>query len=135
MLDFLSTLFSIWRTSRNNVLKETVIGWAGSAKRWTVTPVTVHSLNLFVCHFSLNQAIWLRQSLSRSILIKVSIIITTFFSIFDSHFFHFFQLFLLSKRITKLSSKTNALIKVSIIITTFFSIFDSHFFHFFSKKF
>ena len=43
---------------------------------------------------------------STNALIKVSIIITTFFSIFDSHFFQLFFNFLLSKRITKLTNET-----------------------------
>ena len=46
------------------------------------------------------------KSNSTNVLIKVSIIITTFLSIFDSHFFQIFSNFLLSKRITKLTNET-----------------------------
>ena len=88
----LSTLLSIWRTSRNNLLKETFIGAASGAMRWTFTGVHVHSKNQLVSrNFLFIQAILLKQSLPRSMLINVSINITIFFLTFDSHFFSLFS--------------------------------------------
>ena len=56
--DFQSTLLSIklLKTSRINLLKETVIGFAGEAKRWTVTGVTfTHRINWFQWTFCLSK--------------------------------------------------------------------------------